>query len=172
MKTGARGKASVDTYQLGLHAGHNWDAFGLYGGIAYAQHEIETKRRVSFPGVENRLSAKYASRTVQTFAEANYTFSHDFWDWQPYLQLANVQQRSEGFKERGGMAALKGKRSKENVNLTTGGVRVNIDLGKAQIGPSWLSLRGGLAYTHASGDLQPTTQAAWDGGRVMSVSGA
>ncbi|MGR2706800.1 autotransporter outer membrane beta-barrel domain-containing protein [Pseudomonas sp. IB20] len=172
VKTGARGKASVDTYQLGLHAGHNWDAFGLYGGIAYAQHEIETKRRVSFPGVENRLSAKYASRTVQTFAEANYTFSHDFWDWQPYLQLANVQQRSEGFKERGGMAALKGKRSKENVNLTTGGVRVNIDLGKAQIGPSWLSLRGGLAYTHASGDLQPTTQAAWDGGRVMSVSGA
>ncbi|QHD05779.1 hypothetical protein PspR76_08505 [Pseudomonas sp. R76] len=109
---------------------------------------------------------------MQTFAEANYTFSHDAWDWQPYLQLANVQQRSEGFKERGGMAALKGKGSKENFNLTTGGVRVNLDLGKAQIGPSWLSLRGGLAYTHASGDLQPTTQAAWDGGRVMSVSGA
>ncbi|WP_448654220.1 autotransporter domain-containing protein [Pseudomonas fluorescens] len=172
VKAGARGKASVDTYQLALHAGHTWDAFGLYGGIAYAQHEIETKRRVSFPGVENRLTAKYASRTVQTFAEANYKFSHDFWDWQPYLQLANVQQRSEGFKERGGMAALKGKRSKENVNLTTGGVRFNVDLGKAQIGPSWLSLRGGLAYTHASGDLQPTTQAAWDGGRVMSVSGA
>ena len=172
VRAGSRGKASVDTYQLALHAGHTWDAFGLYGGIAYAQHEIETKRRVSFPGVENRLSAKYASRTVQTFAEANYTFSHDAWDWQPYLQLANVQQRSEGFKERGGMAALKGKSSKENVNLTTGGVRVNLDLGKAQIGPSWLSVRGGLAYTHASGDVQPTTQAAWDGGRVMSVSGA
>ncbi|MDD5444729.1 MAG: autotransporter domain-containing protein, partial [Pseudomonas fluorescens] len=57
-------------------------------------------------------------------------------------------------------------------NLTTGGVRFNLDLGKAQVGPSWLSLRGGLAYTHASGDLQPSTQAAWDGGRVMSVSGA
>ncbi|KAF2405665.1 Autotransporter beta-domain-containing protein [Pseudomonas antarctica] len=172
VKAGARGKASVDTYQVGLHVGHTWDAFGLYGGIAYAQHKIQTKRRVSFPGLENSLSAQYASRTVQTFAEANYKFSHDVWDWQPYLQLANVQQRSEGFNERGGIAALKGKRSKENVNLTTGGVRVNIDLGKAQVGPSWLSLHGGLAYTHASGDLQPTTQAAWDGGRVMSVSGA
>ncbi|OAE13954.1 hypothetical protein AZH11_00845 [Pseudomonas simiae] len=172
VKAGSRGKASVDTYQLGLHAGHTWDAFGLYGGIAYAQHEIQTKRRVSFPGIENSLSAKYASRTVQTFAEANYKFRHDFWDWQPYLQLANVQQRSDGVKERGGMAALKGKRSKENVNLTTGGVRFNLDLGKAQVGPSWLSVRGGLAYTHASGDLQPTAQAAWDGGRVMSVSGA
>ncbi|MFB3305152.1 autotransporter domain-containing protein [Pseudomonas sp. AMR01] len=172
VKAGARGKASVESFQLGLHAGHNWDAFGLYGGIAYAQHEIETKRRVSFPGIENRLSTKYASRTVQTFAEANYKFSHDFWDWQPYLQLANVQQRSDGFNERGGIAALRGKRSKENVNLTTGGVRFNVDLGQAQIGPSWLSLRGGLAYTHASGDLQPTTQAAWDGGRVASVSGA
>lgn len=49
VKAGARGKASVDTYQLALHAGHTWDAFGVYGGIAYAQHEIETKRRVSFP---------------------------------------------------------------------------------------------------------------------------
>jgi subtilase-type serine protease len=172
VKAGPRGKASVDTYQLGLHAGHTWDAFGLYGGIAYAQHAIETKRRVSFPGVENRLSGKYASRTVQAFAEANYKFSHDFWDWQPYLQLANVQQRSEGYTELGGIAALRGKRSKESVNLATGGVRVNLDLGKAQIGPSWLSVRGGLAYTRASGDLQPSTQAAWDGGRVMSVSGA
>lgn len=172
VKAGPRGKASVDTYQLGLHAGRTWDAFGLYGGIAYAQHEIETKRRVSFPGVENRLSAKYASRTVQTFAEANYKFSHDFWDWQPYLQLANVQQRSQGYTERGGITALRGKRSKESVNLATGGVRVNLDLGKAQIGPSWLSVRGGLAYTRTSGDLQPSTQAAWDGGRVMSVSGA
>ena len=172
VKAGARGTAKVDSYQLGLHVGHNWEAFGLYGGIAYAQHEIETKRRVSFAGVENRLSAQYASRSVQTFAEANYKFSHDFWDWQPYLQLANVQQRSDGFTERGGVAALRGKRSKENVNLTTGGVRVNLDLGKAQMGPSWLSVRGGLAHTRASGDLQPATQAAWDGGRVMGVSGA
>ncbi|QHF43665.1 hypothetical protein PspS35_07545 [Pseudomonas sp. S35] len=172
VKAGPRGKASVDTYQLALHVGHTWDAFGLYGGITYAQHEIQTKRRVSFPGVENRLAAKYTSRTVQTFVEANYKLSHDFWDWQPYLQLANVQQRSEGFEERGGLAALRGKSSKENVNLTIGGVRVNLDLGKAQIGPSWLSVRGGLAYTHANGVLQPSTQAAWDGGRVMSVSGA
>ncbi|MPQ87318.1 autotransporter domain-containing protein, partial [Pseudomonas sp. MAFF 730085] len=131
VKTQGRGKASVDTYQLGLHAGHNWNAFGLYGGIAYAQHEVQTKRRVSFPGVDNHLSAKYVSRTVQTFAEANYTFSHDSWDWQPYLQLANVQQRSEGFKERGGIAALRGKRSKESVNLTTGGVRANLGPGQS-----------------------------------------
>lgn len=172
VKAGSRGKASVDSYQLVIHAGHTWDAFGLYGGIAYARHEIETKRRVSFPGVESRLSAAYASRTLQTFAEANYRFSHDFWDWQPYVQLANVQQRSEGFNERGGIAALRGKASQDSVNLATGGMRVNLDLGKAQIGPSWLNLRGGLAYTHASGDLQPAAKAAWDSDRIMSVSGA
>lgn len=172
VKAGARGKASVDSYQLGLHVGHTWDAFGLYGGIAYAQHQVQTKRRVSFAGVENRLSADYASRTVQTFTEANYRFNHGFWDWQPYLQLAHVQLRSDGFSERGGMAALRGKSAKESVNLTTGGVRFNIDLAQAQVGPSWLSLRGGLAYTHASGDLQPAAQVAWDGGSALQVSGA
>jgi len=171
VKAGTRGEASVDSYQLGLHVGHNWDAFGLYGGIAYAQHQVQTKRRVSFPGVENRLTAEYASRTVQTFAEANYRFSHGFWDWQPYLQLANVQQRSDGFRERGDIAALRGQRTKQSINLTTGGVRLNLDLGKAQVGPTWLSLRGGLAYTHAGGDLQPEAQVAWEGGRMLNVSG-
>lgn len=172
VKAGRRGKASIDTYQLGLHVGHTWGAFGLYGGIAYAQHAVHTKRSVSFPGVENRLSAKYASRTVQTFTEANYTLSHDFWEWQPYLQLANVQQRSDGYNEQGGTLALRGKGSKESVNLATGGVRVNLDLGKTQLGPSWLRVRADLAYTHTSDDLQPSTQAAWDGGRVMRVNGA
>lgn len=172
VKAGARGKASVDSYQLGLHVGHSWDALGLYGGIAYAQHQIATKRRVSFPGVENRLSADYTSRTVQAFAEANYRFNHGFWDWQPYLQLATVQQRSDGFTERGGMASLRGQRSNDSVKLTTGGVRVNLDLAQAQTGPSWLSLRGGLAYTHAGGDRQSATQVAWDGGHAFKVSGA
>lgn len=172
VKAGARGKASVDSYQLGLHVGHTWDALGLYGGIAYAQHQVATKRRASFPGVENRLSADYTSRTVQAFAEANYRFDHGFWDWQPYLQLASVQQSNDGFTERGGMAALRGQRSKDTVNLTTGGVRMNLDLAQAQTGPSWLSLRGGLAYTHAGGDRQSAAQVAWDGGHAFKVSGA
>ena len=172
IKAGARGKASVDTYQLGLHAGHHWDAFGLYGGIAYAQHQVRTKRQVSFPGLDDRLSAAYASRTVQTFTEANYQFNHGFWNWQPYLQLAHVQQRSGSFNERGGIAALRGKPTQASVNLATGGVRFNIDFGQAQFGPSWLSARGALAYTHASGDLQPGAEVAWDKGRALKVGGA
>jgi subtilase-type serine protease len=106
------------------------------------------------------------------FTEANYRFEQGAWDWQPYVQLAQVRQRSDGFKERGGVSALNGQRSKETVNLTTGGVRFNVDLGKAQIGPSWLSLRGGAAYTLASGDRQPTTRAAWDGGSTLQVNGS
>ncbi|AZF14897.1 hypothetical protein C4J92_1397 [Pseudomonas sp. R3-18-08] len=172
VKAGARGKASVDSYQLGLHVGHTWDALGLYGGIVYAQHQIATKRRVSFPGVENRLSADYTSRTVQAFAEANYRFNHGFWDWQPYLQLATVQQRSDGFTERGGMASLRGQRANDSVKLTTGGVRVNLDLAQAQTGPSWLRLRGGLAYTHAGGDRQSAAQVAWEDGYTFKANGA
>ncbi|MFL1548734.1 S8 family serine peptidase [Pseudomonas sp. D47] len=171
VKAGSRGKASIDTYQIGLHVGHTWDAFGLYGGAAYGQHEIQTKRRVNFSGINERLSADYTARTLQVFTEANYRFDQGVWDWQPYVQLAQVRQRSKGFKERGGVSALKGQRSKETINLATSGVRFNVDLSKAQISPSWLSLRGGVAYTLASGDLQPTTQVAWDGGSTMQVSG-
>lgn len=34
-------------------------------------------------------------------------------------------------------------------------------LSKAQVGPSWLILNGGLAYTQANGDLQPSVEVAW-----------
>jgi len=172
VKAGSRGKASIDSYQIGLHVGHAWDAFGLYAGTAYGQHAIQTRRRVNFPGINERLSADYSARTLQLFTEANYRFDQGAWDWQPYVQLAQVRQRSDGFSERGGVSALKGKGSKETVNLTTGGMRFNIDLDKTQIGPSWLSLHGGAAYTLASGDLQPTTEAAWAGGANLQVGGA
>ncbi|WP_446434494.1 autotransporter domain-containing protein [Pseudomonas sp. 1152_12] len=172
VKAGSRGKANIDTYQIGLHVGHTWDAFGLYGGAAYAQHEIQTKRQVNFPGINERLSADYSARTLQVFTEANYRFDQGAWDWQPYVQLAQVRQRSDGFSEHGGVSALKGLRAKETVNLTTSGVRFNVDLNKAHIGPSWLSLLGGVAYTLANGDVQPATQAAWDGGSNLQVTGA
>ncbi len=172
VNAGASGKASIDTYQVGVHLGHSWEALGLYGGAAYGQHAIQTSRRVNFPGLDERLSADYSARTLQVFSEANYRLDQGAWVWQPYVQLAQVRQRSDAFKERGGVSALKGKRAKETVNLTTSGMRFNVDLGKALIGPSWLSLRGDVAYTLASGDLQPGTEAAWGGGSPMQVSGA
>ena len=172
VKAGARGKASVETYQIGLHIGQNWDALGLYGGVSYANNQIQSKRQVNLPGVNEKLSAKYNSRTTQVFVEGNYRIEQGALQWQPYVQLAHVRSRAEGFSERGGISALKGKGSTNDVNLTTGGLRLKLDLAKTQTGPDWLSFNGGLGYTLASGDLQPTTRVALQGADSMSIAGA
>ena len=172
VKAGARGKANIDTYQIGLHVGHNWDAFGLYGGVSYANNQIQSKRQVNFPGVSESLSAKYTNRTGQLFIESNYRFEQGALEWQPYVQLAHIRSSNGSFSERGGSSALKGKNSTNSANLASAGLRFKLDMAKTETGPSWLSFNGGMAYTHASGNLQPTTQVALAGANSMSINGA
>ena len=165
-------KATVDSYQIGVHAGHTWGAFGVHGGVAYARNPIHSKRRVSFSDIDDNLSARYVNHTRQFFTEGNYRWGLGPWDVQPYLQFAHVSTRSAGFSETSGISALKGRPASQRVNLNTGGVRVSIDMGKTSLGPSWLSVNGGVAYTRASGDLSPTVDVSWQGGSSMRIAGA
>lgn len=172
VNSGAAGKASLDSFQFGLHVGHQWNAFGFSGGLTQGRHDIQSKRRVSFSGLDQGLSADYLSHTRQLFIEGNYRLSLGAWDWQPYVQQAHIRTRSDGFNERGGYSALHAKSSTQTVNLTTGGVRFTIDLSRTATGPAWLSLNSGVAYSHASGDLQPTTDVAWQSANSLRVAGA
>ena len=77
---------------------------------------------------------------------------------------------SDGFQESGGAAALTGRSADSRVNLSTLGLRFNVDLKGSQQEQSWLSLRGGLGRRHASGDLNPATSVAWRGGDPRPVT--
>ena len=172
VKTAGSDQASLDGYQFGIHAGHTWNGFGLYGGLAWGQNRIKTSRYIRFPGVEERLSADYRSRTQQAFVEGNYHLRQGAWDWQPFVQFARVNAETDGFRERGARSALTGRAASSAVNLATGGLRFKVDLNRTSIGPSWLSLNGSAAYTRASGDLSPTTDLAWQEASTMRIAGA
>lgn len=172
IKSAGAGKAEVDTQQVGLHIGHTWNAFSLYGGLAYARNPIKTKRRVNIKDLDEGLSSDYLSHTRQLFVEANYALRHGAWDVQPYVQLARIRTTSDGFSEQGGLSALKGQSASNTINLATSGVRVQWDLSQTSFGPSWLSLTGGVGYTRASGDLRPTTDVAWQDASHQRITGA
>lgn len=172
IKSTGGAKASFDTQQIGLHIGHTWSAFSLSAGVAYARTPIQTKRRVSLKGLDEGLSSDYLSHTRQLFVEGNYALRHGAWDVQPYVQLASVRTTHDSFSERGGHSALKGQGASNTVNLVTSGVRAQWDLSKTSFGPSWLSLTGGVGYTHASGDLRPTADLALDGASRQRITGA
>ncbi len=172
MRSANAGKATVESYQIDVHAGHTWGGFGVYGGVAYARNPVHSKRQVNFSDIDDSLSARYVNHTRQLFTEGNYRWGLGPWDVQPYLQFAHVSSRSAGFNETAGISALKAKSANQTVNLNTGGVRLTLDMGKTSMGPSWLSFNGGVAYTRASGDLTPTVDASWQGGSSIRIAGA
>ena len=172
VKTAGSDQANLDGYQFGIHAAHTWNGFGLYGGLAWGQNRIKTSRYIRFPGVEERLSADYRSRTQQAFVEGNYHLLQGAWDWQPFVQFARVNAQTDGFREHGARSALKGRAASSAINLATGGLRFKVDLNRTSKGPSWLSLNGSAAYTRASGDLSSTTDVAWQEASTMRIAGA
>ena len=157
---------------VGLYAGQAWGGLGLRLGVTHAQSEVDVQRTVAFPGVQDQTHVEYDAQSNQAFVEAGYRFAATAWEIEPYLQYAHVLYDTDGFQEEGGLTALSGEGTDGDVGLATAGVRFNVNLKGAQQDESWLSLRGGLGYRDASGDLSPAATVAWTGGDAFVVRGA
>ncbi|MEI2453615.1 autotransporter domain-containing protein [Lysobacter firmicutimachus] len=170
--SGRNDKGRVDTRHLGLYAGQNWGAFGLSAGLGFARHDIDLDRRIGFNGFVDRTRASYDADSRQAFVEGGYRLTRGAWEFEPYAQFAQVRVDSDRFQEEGGAAALSGRSAESRVNLSTLGVRFNVNLKGSQQEDSWLSLRGGIGRRHASGDLRPEVDVAWRGGEAFRIHGA
>ncbi|WP_242107251.1 autotransporter domain-containing protein [Luteimonas aquatica] len=169
----ARGaKGEVDTRRLGLYGGQSWGGFGLRAGVTYAWHDVEIERGIAFEGFSDRTRADYDAKTRQAFLEGGYRFAAGAWEFEPYLQYAQLRTDSDGFREDGGPAALRGRAEDGKVDLGTAGLRFNVNLRGTGQEQSWLSLRGGLGYRRANGDRTPRAEVAFADGAVFGVEGA
>ncbi|QQP96917.1 autotransporter domain-containing protein [Lysobacter enzymogenes] len=165
-------KGRIKSIQIGVYAGQNWGRFGLSAGYTQASQDLTLERRIGFDGFADRTRAAYDGKTRQGFVEGAYRFGGAAWGVEPYLQFAQVRVKTDAFQETGGAAALSGRSAQSKVDVSTLGVRFNLDLKGSQQDQSWLSLRGGLGRRHASGDLTPVAQVAWRGGAAFDTAGA
>lgn len=157
--------------QLAVYGGSRLGGVGLKGGVAWADHDIDMRRRVAFGNVDQTLVADYGTRTLQGFVEGSWRVEGANWAVEPYAQVAHVRVDADRFSETGGSAALTVE-GDSRVNLSTAGVRFAVMPAGRGRTPGWLQLRGGVGYRHASGDLDSATQAVWAGGGAFSVQGA
>lgn len=171
----ARTRASegdITGYRVGLYAGQAWGGFGLRGGITHDSSEVDIRRNIAFQGLQDQTHVEYDATVTQAFIEAGYRMQAGAWEFEPYLQYAHVGFDTDGFREEGGVTALGGEGRDGDVGLATAGLRFNVNLKAAHQADSWLSLRGGLGYRDASGDLLPEAALAWNGGAAFTVQGA
>lgn len=160
--------ASSDNYHVGLYAGTQWQALSFRSGLAYTWNDIKTNRSVGFTGFADSLSAGYDASTVQTFGEFGYQIETPAGNFEPFVNLAHVTVKTDGFGENGGAAALASSGETTDTTFTTLGVRAENDLG---IGNMQMNLAGMLGWRHAYGDTTPTSIHAFSGSDAFAVFG-
>ncbi|WP_202109687.1 autotransporter family protein [Bordetella sp. 02P26C-1] len=164
-----------DNYTLGVYSGKEWprgaDALSLRSGIAYTWHKLDMDRSVGFAGYNDKLSSDYDAGTFQIFSELGYR-AHltDAASIEPYLSLAHVNLRTDGFTEDGSNgAALKVRSDTTNTTFSTLGLRGATAF---QLGTIPASARIDVGWRHAFGDTTPDSTASLAGSNAFTVSGS
>lgn len=165
-------EARSSTRHAGIYGGGNWGGFGLRAGLIYAHHKIDAERQITFADFSDQTYAEFDASTLQSTVEAGYRFAHQSWEFEPFLQYANVRVKHDAIEEAGGNAALHGPSASKRIGLSTLGARFNANLRGSRQENTWLSLQGSLGYQHASGDLTPSTNLAFIDGDAFNVRGA
>jgi outer membrane autotransporter protein len=107
---------------------------------------------VIFPGFFEREKASYNGDTGQIFGEVAYPMTTGSMALEPFAGLAYVSVATDNFRERGGLAALEGRDTNQNVGYSTLGLRAALTI-------RWQSMlvtpQFSAAWQHAFGDLTP-----------------
>ncbi len=163
-----------DNYHLGLYGGGQFGALNLRTGLSYTWHDLSTRRSIVAAGLGDTLRADYDAGTLQLFGEAGYRIDLGQTALgqvalEPYAGLAYVLLRSDRFSERGtGAAALAGTSDDTSLGYTTLGLRAATT---TRLSGMDLTLRGGLGWRHAFGDVDPKTTLAFAGSNPFAIAG-
>jgi len=152
----AASRSSTDgkTTSLGVYGGVQLGRFALDAGAGYASHRLVSHRFVDFAGVAQRLGGDYRAHTVQFFARAGAALTDTL---SGYLEAAHVQVKADGFRERGGDAALAVAGGTARATYATPGLRLDLPAGDGVRVFGSFGLRhrfGGSSRTQATATLE------------------
>ncbi|CAN7661093.1 autotransporter domain-containing protein [Bosea sp. LjRoot9] len=163
-----RSSGESDNYHLGLYAGGQWGVLGLRTGASYSWHDIETRRTIAFSGFGDNPRAGYNAGTAQAFGELGYRIDLGKTAFEPFAGLAYVNLHTDGFSETGGAAALSARSGDTGIGYATLGLRASSSFALQGLD---LTLRGGLAWRHALGEVSPSARLAFASASAFTVAG-
>ncbi|AWM86723.1 autotransporter domain-containing protein [Microvirga sp. 17 mud 1-3] len=143
-----------------LYGSGQWGALTLRLGAAYARHDIDLSRTITFPGYADAVKASYDGSTLQAFGELGYRLGFGALALEPFVGASVLRLSTDGFQEQGGAAALTGYGRTYDLGTTTVGLRAEARLSETVP----LTLSGLLGWRHAYGDVAPEALLAFAGG--------
>lgn len=167
-------KADISSYSAVLYGGKaialGAGKLNVMAGASYTWHDIHTERRIDGGGLNQTLDSNYGGNTTQVFSEVGYAFGvTSGLTLEPYAGVAWAGQRTRGFSESGGSAALSGDSTRNNTTTSSLGLRATQEV---TLGTLAGAVSGGLSWRHAFGDLKPESRLAFDAGDSFTVTGA
>lgn len=166
-QTALAASADVDSYYLAAYAGTVIGPASLRFGAIHAFQDAETRRSISFSTLQESLSASYGGSTSQVFAEGAWRFDFDLTHIEPYANIAYVNTRTDGFQEKGGIAAVSASSARYDQLYTTLGARISRDIAlEGMLGRAMFD----LAWRHNYGDTAMGSSLFYEGGGVFSVA--
>ncbi len=143
-----------DNFHLAGYAGTKRGDVELKGALAYSYQMADAERTVVVGAVTNNLTADYNAHTVQASGEASMDFNAGPLTLTPFVGLSVIYVDTEGFTEKGGAAALTVSGTSNTTGVSALGVRARRE---------WenVDLFGSLAWNHAFGDTNPSSQVAF-----------
>lgn len=157
-----------DNYHLGLYGGGQWGALSLRAGASYTWHDVSTSRLVTAAYLGGNPRADYDAATAQVFGEVGYRMGVGGLELEPFAGLAYVNLHTGRFAETGAVTALSASGDDTSIGYSTLGLRASTSLA---FGGTDLTLRGGLAWRHAFGDVKPSVTMAFAGSTPFTISG-
>ncbi|WP_338333206.1 autotransporter domain-containing protein [Acetobacter sp. LMG 32666] len=168
---GRSSSGQSNNISLGGYVGAHWGGWTLHVGAGYTWNLLALSRKVAFAGFGNTLSSQYNGGTAQGFGELGYRLHLGRSVLEPFGNMAYLNQHTGSFRERGGVAALRGRASDAGVTFATFGLRASASF--LTYG-AWVTPHAMLGYRHTFGPVTATmheTFAAGSGGYGMDVAG-
>jgi fibronectin-binding autotransporter adhesin len=160
--------AEAETWHAGIYGGTQWDKLGLRLGLLHGEHSIETRRTVSIPGLFETLRAAYDARTSQAFGELTYTVNLNPIHYEPFVNLAHIRTRSDGFAETGGDAVLASQTGTMSATVMTVGQRIE---GAHDLNGVAVKTNGMIGWQHLFGDVAPFSTHSFSAGNAFTIAG-
>lgn len=166
-------KAVADTYRSATYLGNQLPLPGgklkFSAGATYSQHQMDGRRSVELVDGLERLASSYNVGIAQAFSELSFrTLESERGYAEPFARVVSIDQRSEGFRESGGSAALSAASQVNQLLSSTMGVRGQQ---KYRLLERELIVNGSLAWRQLQGDLRPEMELSLAEGQTFRVQG-
>ena len=152
-RSGSMAHAGIGSTHAGLSLAADWDNWRFTLGAAHTWHTIDSQRRVAFANLHENLQSRYRAGSSQVFGEFSWPLAIGLVE--PFVRLALIQSRIQGYSEQGSAAALDVRPAQPSVLISTAGMKLTQLIETPQ---GATRVQGLLAWRHANGDVHPASR--------------